>query len=136
MLGVEALLPGVEPGDAGLQRGEVLLGALGTGDGGGAGLGEATDLLLGGRGPAAQPVDLAVQAGQPLPPVGRSALEAGDEALLLAVRLLGGLPLAQGPVQLGPGGLDLGGDLVLLGAHPGGLRLELVRVAALRDLGL
>ena len=39
VLGVEALLAGVEPGDPGLQRGEVALGALGAGGG----------LLAGGR---------------------------------------------------------------------------------------
>ena len=51
----------------------------------GARLGEPADLLLGGRGAAAQAVDLAVQAGQSLAAVGGGALQAGDPALLLGV---------------------------------------------------
>ena len=76
-----------------------MLGLLGPGDGVGAGLGEPADLLLGGGGPAAQPVDLAVQAGQALAPVGGRALQPGDPALLLGEGLLGGLARGHGPVE-------------------------------------
>ena len=48
VLGVEALLAGVEPGDPGLQGGEVALGALGPGEDVLAGLAEPADLVLGG----------------------------------------------------------------------------------------
>ena len=50
VLGVEALLAGVEPGDPGLEGGEVALGPLGAGDGLLAGLAEPADLVVGGGG--------------------------------------------------------------------------------------
>ena len=50
VLGVEALLAGVEPGDPGLEGGEVALGALGAGDGLLAGLAQPADLVVGGGG--------------------------------------------------------------------------------------
>ena len=68
-------------------------------DDAGAGLGEPADLLLGGGGPAAQPVDLAVQPGQALAAVGGGALQPGDPALLLGVGLLGRLPGADRAVE-------------------------------------
>ena len=50
VLGVEALLAGVEPGDPGLEGGEVALRALGAGQGLLAGLAQPADLVVGGRG--------------------------------------------------------------------------------------
>ena len=76
MLGVEALLAGVQPGDLGLQGGEVALGALGADDGLLAGVAEPADLVVGRGGARAQGVDLAVQAGEPLAAVGGGADQA------------------------------------------------------------
>ena len=50
VLGVEALLAGVEPGDPGLEGGEVALGALEPGLGLGPGLAQPADLVVGGGG--------------------------------------------------------------------------------------
>ena len=46
VLGVEALLAGVEPGDLGLEGGEVALGPLGAGEGVLAGPAEPADLVV------------------------------------------------------------------------------------------
>ena len=76
---------------------------------------EPADLVVGGRGPAAERVDLAVQPGQPLAAVGGGTEQPGDPALLLGVRLLGGLPGGDGGVEGGPVALHLGGDLAAPG---------------------
>ena len=50
MLGVEALLPRIQPGDLGLQGGEVALGPLGSRQRLLASSGQAPDLVIGGSG--------------------------------------------------------------------------------------
>ena len=129
VLGVEALLAGVEPGDLGLERGEVALGALGAGGGVLAGVGQALDLRVGGLGARLQRVDLAGEPGQALAAVGGGALEAGDPLVLLGGGLLGGTLGDDGGVERGALLLDLLGDLGLLLAYALGLGLELVGVA-------
>ena len=136
VLGVEPLLAGVEPGDARLERGEVVLGTLGPGERLGARLGEPPDLLLGGGGPAAQAVDLAVQARDTLATVGGGTVQPRDAALLLGELLLGGLPVGQRCLERRPVAGDLGQDLLLLLADACGLGLELGRVAPLGHLRL
>ncbi len=130
VLGVEALLPRVEPGDPRLQGCEVPGGPLGAGDRLLAGGGQPADLLVGGGGPALQRVHLAVQPGQALAPVGGRAQQPGDPAVLLDVLLLDPLPGGDRLVEGGAVALDLGGDLPLLGTHPLRLGLELLGVAA------
>ncbi len=130
VLGVEALLAGIEAGDAGLERGEVALRALGAGDGVLAGVGEPPDLGVGRLGARLQRVDLAGQAGQALASVGGGPLEAGDPPLLLGGGLLGRALRDDRRVEDLALLLDLLGDLRLLLAHPLGLRLEVVGIAA------
>ena len=127
VLGVEALLAGVEPGDPGLEGGEVALGALGAGHGLLAGQAEPADLVVGGGGPGLERVDLTVQPGQALATVGGGALQPGDPALLLGGGVLGGAARGHGLLEGGAVGVDLGGDLLLLLADPLGLGLELRR---------
>ena len=74
MLGVEPLLAGVQAGDPGLERGEVVLGALGAGDGGGPGRPRAGRSPRRRRRPATSSgVHLAGEPGQPLAAVGGGA---------------------------------------------------------------
>ena len=130
VLGVEALLAGIEAGDLGLEGSEVALGPLGAQDGVLTGVGEALDLGVGGLGPRRERVDLAVQAGQALAPVGGGTLQPGDAAVLLGSGLLGRALGRHGGLEDLALPLDLLGDLGLLAAHPPGLGLELVGVAA------
>ena len=118
MLGVEPLLAGVEPGDPGLQGGEVALGAVGAGDGGLAGLPEPADLVVGGRGARPERVDLAVQPGQPLATVGGGPQQPGDAALLLGGGVLGGALGGERLLERGAEAVDLGADRALLLAGP------------------
>ena len=60
---------------------------------------EPADLVLGRGGAGPQRVDLAVQPGQALAPVGGGALEAGDPALLLGRGVLGGLAGGDGAAR-------------------------------------
>ncbi len=136
VLGVEALLARVEAGDSRLQRGEVVLGALCAADDPGARLGEPADLLLGRGGPAAQSVDLTVQPGHALAPVGSGSLQPGHATLLLGEGLLGRLPCADRAVERRTVRRDLGVDLLLLGTDAGRLGLQLDRVAPGGDLRL
>ena len=129
VLGVEALLAGVEPGDPGLEGGEVVLGAVGAGDGRRAGRLEPSDLLLGRGGARLDGVDLAGEPGQALAAVGGGAQQARDAAVLLGRRLLGGTTGGHRGLERGPVGLDLGGDHRLLLADAARLGLELVGVA-------
>ena len=76
-----------------------------------------------------QRVDLAVQPGQALAPVGGGALQAGDPAVLLGGGVLGGTAGGDGLLERGAVGVDLGGDPLLLLADLLGLGLELVGVA-------
>ena len=134
VLGVQPLLAGVEPGDPGLQGGEVVLGAAGPGQGVLAGLGEPADLVVGGGGARAQRVDLAVQPGQALAAVGGGAVQPGDPALLLRDGVLGAAPGGDRLLQRDAVLLDLGLDRVLLLAHLRGLGLQRLGVAAGRDV--
>ena len=130
VLGVETLLAGVEPGDPGLERGEVALRPLGAGHGFLAGVGEPLDLgvrrLRAGR----QGVDLAGEAREALAPVGGCPLEPRDALVLLGRGLLGRALGDHGGVEVRALLLDLLGDLGLLAAHALGLGLEVVGVAA------
>ena len=83
VLGVETLLAGVEAGDLRLQGGEGKLCLLGAGEGVLARLTQPLDLLVSAGRARLQRVDLSVQPGQALAPVGGGALQAGDAALLL-----------------------------------------------------
>ena len=130
VLGVESLLAGVEAGDLGLEGGEVALGPLGAQDGVLAGVGEASDLGVGGLGPRRERVDLPVQPGQALAAVGGGTLQPGDAAVLLGGGLLGRALGRHGGLEDLALPLDLLGDLGLLAAHARGLGLELVGVAA------
>ena len=129
VLGVETLLAGVQAGDPGLQRGEVALRAVGPGQRVLSGQRQPADLVRGGCGAAPQGVDLAVQPGQPLPAVGRGALQAGDPAFLVGGGLLGGLARLDRGLHGTAVALHLGDDLLLLAAHPPGLGLQLFGVA-------
>ncbi len=129
VLGVEALLAGVEAGDPRLEGGEVALGAVGAGGRVLAGVGEALDLGVGRLGARRQGVDLAGEPGQALASVGGGALEAGDPLLLLRRGLLGRALGDDGGVEGRALLLDLGRDLGLLLADALGLGLELVGVA-------
>ena len=133
VLRVETLLAGVEPGDPGLQGGEVVLRAGGPGERLLAGLLEAADLVGGRGGARAGGVDLAVQPGQPLAPVGGGALEPGDPALLLGRGVLGLVPGCDRLVERGAAAADLVDDPLLLRPQLGGLDLELLGVAARRS---
>ena len=132
VLGVEALLAGVEPGDLGLQGGEVALGPRRPGPR--PPRGPARSRPISSSAAAArrlQGVDLAVQPGQALAAVGGGAGEPGDPALLLGRGVLGRLagrrrrPRAPYGVRSTSAAISL-----LLLAHPLGLGLELVGVAA------
>ena len=138
VLGVETLLAGVEAGDPGLEGGEVVVGALGAGEGVGAGGLEPALLLLGRGRAGAQRVDLTVQAGEPLPAVGGRAEQPGDPALLVGGGVLGGLAGGDGLLERGLLLGDQGEDLGLLLGQPVGLGVELGRVpdSALLVLGL
>ena len=129
VLRVEALLAGVETGDPGLERREVLLGPRGAGERLLAGRLEATD-LVGRRGrPRLQCVDLAVQPRESFATVGGGADQPGDAALLLCRGVLRRTPNADGGLESGAVLLDQRRDLGLLLAHPRGLGLELVGIA-------
>ena len=133
VLGVEALLAGVQPGDAGLEGGEVVLGAAGPGEGLLAGLLEAADLVGGGGRARPGGVDLAVQPGEALAAVGGGTLEAGDPALLLGRGVLGLVPRGDGLVERRRGGRPTSSTIRSSWlAQLGGLDLELLGVAARR----
>ncbi len=136
VLGVEALLAGVQAGDPGLESGVVTLRALRPGQGVLAGLTEATDLVGGRGGARAKAVDLAVQSGEPLAPVGGGPQDTGEAALFLGGSVLGGASGDDRLLEAGPAGLDLRGDLLLLGTHPRRLGVELVGVASRRRLAV
>ncbi len=130
VLGVQALLALLDAGDLLLERGELLLrepAAVG-------GLGERAlqpaDLGLAGLDPAAARGDLPGEPGQALPPVGGGAQQRGHVPLGLAVRVLGLAALGDPLLQHLAGLLDLGGQLLLLGPGPLGLRPQVVGVAA------
>ncbi len=131
MLVVEPLLAGVEAGDLGLEGGEVALGALDAGDGVLAGEPEPAHLVVGRGGAGPERAHLAGEPGQALAAVGRRALERDDAAVLLGGGVLGRAARRHGGLERGAVLVDLGGDLLLLGAHPLGVGLELVGVAAL-----
>ena len=128
VLGVEALLARVEAGDPGLEGGEVVLGAVGPGDGRSPRRLEPAELLVGGRGPGLQGVHLAGQPGQALATVGRGPDQPGDPAVLLGCRLFGGTACGHRGLEGATLGVDLGRDRGLLLADAGGLGLELVGV--------
>jgi hypothetical protein len=130
VLGVEALLAGVETGDPGLERGEVTLGAVGTGHRVLAGQAEPPDLVRCSGGAGLERVDLAVEPGQSLAAVGGGALEAGDPPILLGRGVLGGLAGRDRLLEPGALAVDLGGDPLLLLADAFGLGIQLVGVAA------
>ncbi len=130
VVGVEVLLAGVQPGDLVLDAAELGLGpgcALARLRQGRA---EPAHLGLAGLDPAAPRRDLAGQPGQPLAAVGGRAGGSGHPALLDGQRLLGLLAAGHGSPEGLPLAADAGLDLVLLGAQPRGLGLELVGVAA------
>ena len=130
VLGVQALLALLDPGDLLLERGELLLrepAPLGR-------LGERalqpSDLGLAGLHAAATRGDLPGEPGQPLAPVGRGAQQRRHVPLGLAVRVLGLAALGDPALQDLAGLLDLGSELLLLGPRPLGLRPQVVGVAA------
>src|SRR5205085_315968 len=123
-------LTGIEPGHPGLEGGEAVLGPRRALERLLAGLGEPAELLVGGRRAGADRVDLADQPGQPLPAVGRRALQAGHPPFLLRQRVLGRAPGADGLLERDAVLLDLALDRRLLLADLRRLGLERVRVAA------
>ena len=136
VLGVEALLAGVEAGDLGLEGGEVVVGALGAGEGFAPGRLEPALLLLRRGRPGAQRVDLTVQAGEALTAVGGRAEQTGDPALLVGGGVLGGLAGGDGVLERGLVLGDPGEDLGLLRGQPVGLGVELGRIPTVLVLGL
>jgi hypothetical protein len=82
VLGVEVDLAAVEPGDLGLERGELALGAGRAGPGVGECRRQPVALSLAGLDPAAARGDLAGQASETLAPVGRGAGRRREPALL------------------------------------------------------
>ena len=129
VLGVEPLLSRIESGDPRLQGGEVVLGLLGPSQRRLTGLDETAHLGFGRRGTRAQTVELAMQPGQALTPVGCGPLKAGDSTLLLGVRRLRSRARLQSGGQHGRQGLHLGRDCGLLCSHRLGAALHLVGIA-------
>ena len=127
--GVETLLALLVLGDAGLEVGELALGLGGSGltllDGGA----QASDLGLAGldaRGPGP---DLSAELGEALTTVGGGPGGAGQARGLLGVAALGGGAGEHGLLEGGLGRGDLGDEGLLLLAHLGGLRPQLLGVA-------
>lgn len=129
VLGVETLLALLDPGDLGLQRRELGLGAFAAPLRVGEGAGEPFQLRLGGLDPAGAGGDLAAEAGQSLPAVGGGA-QGGRDPLILGPRGRVGLgPGGEHHVEGGAVGGDLRGELGLLGPDAVGGDLQLLRVA-------
>lgn len=95
-----------------------------------AGGGQPADLGLGGGGPGAGGVDLAVEAGQALAAVGDGAGGGLEAALLLGEPPFELRAVADGVVQGPLGGVQRLGQLRLLLADTGGLAFHVLRVAA------
>ena len=130
VLGVEALLALLHPGDLGLQRRELDLGALAALLRVGEGAGEPLQLGLGGLDAAGAGRDLPAQAGQALPAVRGRAQGRGDPLVLLPRGPVGLGARGEDLVERGAVGGDLPGELGLLGAHAVGGGLQLLGVAA------
>ena len=130
MLGVEVDLTGVHAGDSRLQRGELLLGLVGPGLGLVEGGGQAGDLGVARLDRAAPPVDLPGEPGQPFAAVGDGSQQCGQAPLLGRQGGLGVVAQRLGLFQAQPSGLDLPGELGLLGSHLHRLRLEGVGIGA------
>ena len=130
VVGVEVLLAGVQPGDLGLDAGELRLRAGGPLAGLLQRRGQPADLGLAGLDLAAPRGDLPGQPGQSLAPVGGRPRRGGHPLLLGRQRLLGLLPGRDGRGQRLAVAADGGLDLPLLGPDLLGVGLELVGVPA------
>jgi hypothetical protein len=133
--GFEFGVVGFEAFDLGLELLVLLLGGFGSVAGLVAGGGEPADLGLGGPGPAAGGVDLALEAGKALATVGDSP-GGGLEPLLLVGEPAFQLGAVADGVVEGPlGGVEGLGEFGLLLADAGGLALHVLGVAAVPLLG-
>src|SRR5699024_7530587 len=127
---VQVLLAALLVGDRALEAGELALGLLGPGHGGGDGLAQPPDLGLARLDAGAAGPDLAGEAGVALAAVGRPLAAPGGPLLLGGGGLLRGFPGRDRLAELLGDLLDLAAQGLLVGAHPLGLGAQLLGATA------